>query len=87
MFTLDSSIQQSVTVGAHFIFPLFSYEHPRKLSPGISSFFRYLSSGEVSTALRPFYFSVHPDLFGQHPNERVSLLLHFLIDTAFSEIS
>lgn len=31
---------------------------------------RYLSSGEVSTALRPFYFSVHPDLFGQHPAER-----------------
>ncbi|XP_071447714.1 T-cell activation inhibitor, mitochondrial [Hetaerina americana] len=31
---------------------------------------RYLSHGEVSTALRPFYFSVHPDLFGQHPNER-----------------
>lgn len=31
---------------------------------------RLLSSAEVSTALRPFYFSVHPDLFGQHPNER-----------------
>ncbi|XP_046387151.1 T-cell activation inhibitor, mitochondrial [Ischnura elegans] len=31
---------------------------------------RHLSHGEVSTALRPFYFSVHPDLFGQHPNER-----------------
>ncbi|KAJ8983345.1 hypothetical protein NQ317_003150 [Molorchus minor] len=32
--------------------------------------FRNLSSTEVSTALRPFYFSVHPDLFGQYPNER-----------------
>ncbi|XP_063236843.1 T-cell activation inhibitor, mitochondrial [Bacillus rossius redtenbacheri] len=31
---------------------------------------RCLSSAEVSTALRPFYFSVHPDLFGQHPAER-----------------
>ncbi|XP_071518626.1 T-cell activation inhibitor, mitochondrial-like isoform X2 [Panulirus ornatus] len=27
----------------------------------------YLSSGQVTTALRPFYFLVHPDLFGQHP--------------------
>uniref|UniRef100_A0A0B6ZRR3 DUF4460 domain-containing protein n=2 Tax=Arion vulgaris TaxID=1028688 RepID=A0A0B6ZRR3_9EUPU len=25
---------------------------------------------EASAALRPFYFVVHPDLFGQHPNER-----------------
>jgi len=31
---------------------------------------RYLTSGEVSTALRPFYFTVHPDLFGQFPQER-----------------
>nr|CAD7462872.1 unnamed protein product [Timema tahoe] len=31
---------------------------------------RYLSTAEVSTALRPFYFSVHPDLFGQYPAER-----------------
>ncbi|XP_049950570.1 T-cell activation inhibitor, mitochondrial-like [Schistocerca serialis cubense] len=33
-------------------------------------FSRLLSSSEVSTALRPFYFSVHPDLFGQYPTER-----------------
>ena len=31
---------------------------------------RYLSSSEVSVALRPFYFAVHPDLFEQHPTER-----------------
>ncbi|KAL1458768.1 hypothetical protein WDU94_008884 [Cyamophila willieti] len=31
---------------------------------------RTLTSSEVSTALRPFYFNVHPDLFGQFPNER-----------------
>ncbi|XP_076470451.1 T-cell activation inhibitor, mitochondrial-like isoform X2 [Babylonia areolata] len=31
---------------------------------------RYLTTQEVSAALRPFYFSVHPDLFGQFPNER-----------------
>ncbi|KAL4716371.1 hypothetical protein ACJJTC_006733 [Scirpophaga incertulas] len=31
---------------------------------------RYLSSAEISTALRPFYFSVHPDLFGKFPEQR-----------------
>lgn len=31
---------------------------------------RYLSTQEVSAALRPFYFVVHPDLFGQFPSER-----------------
>ncbi|XP_068632591.1 T-cell activation inhibitor, mitochondrial isoform X2 [Battus philenor] len=31
---------------------------------------RYLSSAEISTALRPFYFSVHPDLFGKYPEQR-----------------
>ncbi|KAJ3654985.1 hypothetical protein Zmor_014134 [Zophobas morio] len=31
---------------------------------------RQLTTTEVSTALRPFYFSVHPDLFGQHPIQR-----------------
>ncbi|EDW72910.1 uncharacterized protein Dwil_GK16928 [Drosophila willistoni] len=25
---------------------------------------------DLTTALRPFYFAVHPDLFGQHPEER-----------------
>ncbi|XP_014217655.1 T-cell activation inhibitor, mitochondrial isoform X2 [Copidosoma floridanum] len=31
---------------------------------------RALSTSEISTALRPFYFSVHPDLFGQFPTQR-----------------
>ncbi|OWR54458.1 hypothetical protein KGM_214051 [Danaus plexippus plexippus] len=31
---------------------------------------RNLSSAEISTALRPFYFSVHPDLFGKYPEQR-----------------
>jgi len=35
---------------------------------------RYLTTQEVSAALRPFYFIVHPDLFGQFPNERVCKL-------------
>ncbi|KAL0273988.1 UNVERIFIED_CONTAM: hypothetical protein PYX00_006534 [Menopon gallinae] len=38
--------------------------------PFLTQFYRGLSSTEVSTALRPFYFSVHPDLFGQYPEER-----------------
>jgi len=32
---------------------------------------RSISSGEVFTALKPFFFVVHPDLFGQFPKERV----------------
>ncbi|KAJ8672504.1 hypothetical protein QAD02_003763 [Eretmocerus hayati] len=31
---------------------------------------RALSTNEISTALRPFYFTVHPDLFGQFPTQR-----------------
>lgn len=31
---------------------------------------RRLSSAQVATALRPFYFLVHPDLFGRWPSEQ-----------------
>ncbi|XP_005112454.1 T-cell activation inhibitor, mitochondrial [Aplysia californica] len=31
---------------------------------------RYFTVQDASAALRPFYFVVHPDLFGQHPTER-----------------
>ncbi|KAM9166438.1 T-cell activation inhibitor, mitochondrial isoform 2-T4 [Pangshura tecta] len=31
---------------------------------------RPLSGAEAVNALRPFYFAVHPDFFGQHPRER-----------------
>uniref|UniRef100_A0A2M4AHB0 Putative t-cell activation inhibitor mitochondrial n=1 Tax=Anopheles triannulatus TaxID=58253 RepID=A0A2M4AHB0_9DIPT len=31
---------------------------------------RMISSSEVATALRPFYFAVHPDLFGRYPQQR-----------------
>uniref|UniRef100_A0A0A9Z0P0 T-cell activation inhibitor, mitochondrial n=2 Tax=Lygus hesperus TaxID=30085 RepID=A0A0A9Z0P0_LYGHE len=34
--------------------------------------YRFLTSGEIATALRPFYFSVHPDLFGKFPAERAT---------------
>ena len=33
---------------------------------------RALTGAEAVNALRPFYFAVHPDFFGQHPKERVS---------------
>lgn len=33
---------------------------------------RNLTATEVSTALRPFYFSVHPDLFGQYPQQQAT---------------
>lgn len=32
--------------------------------------YRMIGSSEVATALRPFYFAVHPDLFGRYPQER-----------------
>ncbi|XP_029308049.1 T-cell activation inhibitor, mitochondrial isoform X2 [Cottoperca gobio] len=31
---------------------------------------RALSGADAVNALRPFYFAVHPDFFGQHPRER-----------------
>ena len=34
---------------------------------------RHLNSSQTATALRPFYFAVHPDLFGKFPRERVSI--------------
>lgn len=33
---------------------------------------RMMNASAVATALRPFYFAVHPDLFGRYPNQRVS---------------
>lgn len=36
---------------------------------------RTLSGADAINALRPFYFAVHPDFFGQHPKERVKNLL------------
>lgn len=44
---------------------------PARASPGLPELLRQqccgLSSAQVTTALRPFYFLVHPDLFAQHP--------------------
>ncbi|GAB6021067.1 hypothetical protein CHUAL_003701 [Chamberlinius hualienensis] len=37
---------------------------------GIDRKYSQISGQNVATALRPFYFAVHPDLFGQHPTER-----------------
>ncbi|KAH3849886.1 T-cell activation inhibitor, mitochondrial-like [Dreissena polymorpha] len=31
---------------------------------------RHLNNSQTAAALRPFYFAVHPDLFGRHPKER-----------------
>ena len=42
---------------------------------------RHLSSAQTKAALKPFYFAVHPDLFGQYPIQRVRKLcsLFFVI--------
>lgn len=39
------------------------------ISPNSITGARYLST-ELAAALRPFYFVVHPDLFGQYPEQR-----------------
>ncbi|KAI5742483.1 hypothetical protein M8J77_007712 [Diaphorina citri] len=44
---------------------------------------RTLTSNEVATALRPFYFNVHPDLFGQFPNERVLVGEMYIISHSY----
>jgi hypothetical protein len=31
-----------------------------------------MTAAQVSAALAPFYFAVHPDLFSKYPKERVS---------------
>ncbi|XP_075212222.1 T-cell activation inhibitor, mitochondrial-like isoform X2 [Lycorma delicatula] len=46
------------------------FKHDKRIQGCLVNVCRYLTSGEVSTALRPFYFNVHPDLFGQFPSER-----------------
>ncbi|KAM9722991.1 T-cell activation inhibitor, mitochondrial isoform 2-T2 [Menidia menidia] len=40
----------------------------RVAAPGVPH--RALSGAEAVNALRPFYFAVHPDFFGQYPRER-----------------
>lgn len=61
----------------HFILFYLRFDGCSSL-PLLNPLCRSLSSTEVSTALRPFYFFVHPDLFGQFPEERVYYLLNFI---------
>jgi len=35
-----------------------------------------LSSAQTKAALKPFYFAVHPDLFGQYPLQRVRIYIY-----------
>ncbi|XP_057623419.1 T-cell activation inhibitor, mitochondrial isoform X2 [Chionomys nivalis] len=42
----------------------------KKILPHWLPSYRALSGAEAVNALRPFYFAVHPDFFGQHPRER-----------------
>uniref|UniRef100_W8C7D8 T-cell activation inhibitor, mitochondrial n=2 Tax=Ceratitis capitata TaxID=7213 RepID=W8C7D8_CERCA len=44
-------------------------QHQFQQSPWSNIFWRCIST-ELTNALRPFYFAVHPDLFGQHPLQR-----------------
>lgn len=44
---------------------------------------RLITTQEVATALRPFYFVVHPDLFGKFPQQRVTFLVFFFLEFKF----
>lgn len=67
-------LQQSLGVCAKPVFHsltfFFQYQTFRPLALWIFS--RSFCSAATKAALRPFYFAVHPDLFGQHPQQRVS---------------
>lgn len=42
-----------------------------KLKPVVSSVLtRFMSSSQTKAALKPFYFAVHPDLFGEYPKQK-----------------
>lgn len=45
-------------------------KHFLHLGLPLLQFGRFFTFQDASAALRPFYFIVHPDLFGQHPAER-----------------
>ena len=47
-----------------------TFSRASKALSSSSSCRRFLSSAQVSTALRPFYFLIHPDLFGKWPQEQ-----------------
>ncbi|KAJ9600978.1 hypothetical protein L9F63_000873, partial [Diploptera punctata] len=66
---LDQIFSQTICF-VHFVFRQFRLIFLRHKIVDCRSGWRLLSSTEVSTALRPFYFSVHPDLFGRYPVER-----------------
>eukprot|EP00088_Acartia_fossae_P032616 TRINITY_DN3337_c0_g1_i1.p1 TRINITY_DN3337_c0_g1~~TRINITY_DN3337_c0_g1_i1.p1 ORF type:complete len:512 (-),score=88.29 TRINITY_DN3337_c0_g1_i1:290-1825(-) len=62
------------------------YRRGSPLQPSV----RCLNSQEVSNALRPFYFLVHPDLFGKHPdaqkeNDKNMKTLKNYVETLVSE--
>ncbi|XP_018783615.1 PREDICTED: T-cell activation inhibitor, mitochondrial [Bactrocera latifrons] len=44
-------------------------QHQLLQSTCSNAIWRHIST-ELTNALRPFYFAVHPDLFGQHPEQR-----------------
>ncbi|XP_068414982.1 T-cell activation inhibitor, mitochondrial isoform X1 [Eschrichtius robustus] len=69
-------INGCLEVDLHIYSEMFCHLRPvRRLCPGkiFPYWFLYsraLSGAEAVNALRPFYFAVHPDFFGQHPRER-----------------
>ncbi|PAV57990.1 hypothetical protein WR25_10404 [Diploscapter pachys] len=73
-FAAFASNSSSFTAGASGQSSLFGDRPFRQLMRKLSSLFsistRHLSLNEVSVALRPFYFAVHPDRFARNPEVR-----------------
>ena len=55
----------------HFAFFVIFRQHGLSLGYLKLNGCRMISNSEIATALRPFYFVVHPDLFGRFPEQRV----------------
>ncbi|XP_055136816.1 T-cell activation inhibitor, mitochondrial isoform X3 [Symphalangus syndactylus] len=70
------AINGCLEVDVHIYSEMFCHLRPmrrlclEKIFPHWFPYSRALSGAEAVNALRPFYFAVHPDFFGQHPIER-----------------
>ncbi|XP_032218410.2 T-cell activation inhibitor, mitochondrial isoform X1 [Nematostella vectensis] len=54
------------------MFPGLPFLRVKARSLGTTLTARLLSNQQTKAALKPFYFAVHPDLFGQHPTQRAT---------------
>ncbi|XP_055136843.1 T-cell activation inhibitor, mitochondrial isoform X8 [Hylobates moloch] len=84
------AINGCLEVDVHIYSEMFCHLRPmrrlclEKIFPHWFPYSRALSGAEAVNALRPFYFAVHPDFFGQHPIERDDTWKSFQCSSDFS---